>query len=293
MTSAPRGIHLKLEGLRKSFQAQEVLRGIDLEVSPGEFVAIVGRSGCGKSTLLRLISGLVAPTEGAVLLDGQRSHKLNPNVRMMFQDSRLLPWQRVVDNVELGLTSIKDSSKAIARQKAREGLAAVGLGNRGKEWPAVLSGGQRQRVSLARALVSAPRLLLLDEPLGALDALTRVEMQGLLEGLWHEQGFTAFLITHDVEEAVVLADRVVLIENGKVALDIKVNLPRPRQRGSAVFARTVETLVQRVLGQHEKERTISDGREIERTPIATKPLYSEVSADDRVQALSRFESARE
>lgn len=293
MTSAPHGIHLKLEGLRKSFQTQEVLRGIDLEVSPGEFVAIVGRSGCGKSTLLRLIAGLVPPTTGTVLLDGQRLHKLNPNVRMMFQDSRLLPWQRVVDNVELGLISIKDSSKAIARQKAREGLASVGLGDRGKEWPAVLSGGQRQRVSLARALVSAPRLLLLDEPLGALDALTRVEMQGLLERLWHEQGFTAFLITHDVEEAVVLADRVVLIENGEVALDIEVNLPRPRQRGSAVFARTVETLVQRVLGQHEKERATLDEHAIAGDAHSSQPLYSEVGANNKVQAPSHFESARQ
>lgn len=252
MTSTGHGIHLKIEGLRKSFHSQEVLRGIDLEVLPGQFVAIVGRSGCGKSTLLRLISGLVPPTTGDIFLDGQRSHHLNSNVRMMFQDSRLLPWQRVVDNVELGLIATKHGSRAVSRQKAREGLVSVGLGDRGKEWPAVLSGGQQQRVSLARALVSEPRLLLLDEPLGALDALTRVEMQGLLERLWKEQGFTAFLITHDVEEAVVLADRVVLIEDGQVALDITVDLPRPRQRGDAVFAKTVETLVQRVLGQHEK-----------------------------------------
>lgn len=255
MTPVQHGIHLKLEGLRKSFHSHEVLRGIDLEVLPGQFVAIVGRSGCGKSTLLRLISGLVPPTTGDIFLDGQRSHHLNVNahVRMMFQDSRLLPWQRVIDNVELGLIAAKHGSQAISRQKAREGLVSVGLGDRGKEWPTVLSGGQQQRVSLARALVSEPRLLLLDEPLGALDALTRVEMQGLLERLWKEQGFTAFLITHDVEEAVVLADRVVLIEDGQVALDIPVNLPRPRQRGNAVFAETVDTLVQRVLGQHEKD----------------------------------------
>ncbi|MBN8564603.1 MAG: ATP-binding cassette domain-containing protein [Leptolyngbya sp. UWPOB_LEPTO1] len=263
MTSAHHGIHLKLENLRKSFHSQEVLRGIDLEVLPGQFVAIVGRSGCGKSTLLRLISSLVPPTEGNVLLDGQRSQHLNSDVRMMFQDSRLLPWQRVIDNVELGLIATKHKSHTTSRQKAREGLVSVGLGDRGKEWPAVLSGGQQQRVSLARALVSEPRLLLLDEPLGALDALTRVEMQSLLERLWQEQKFTAFLITHDVEEAVVLADRVVLIEDGQIALDISVDLPRPRQRGNAVFAKTVETLVQRVLGKHEQEWSKAEVAQLE------------------------------
>lgn len=263
MTSANHGIYLKLENLRKSFHSQEVLRGIDLEVLPGQFVAIVGRSGCGKSTLLRLISSLVPPTEGSVLLDGQRSQHLNSDVRMMFQDSRLLPWQRVIDNVELGLIATKHKSHTTSRQKAREGLVSVGLGDRGKEWPAVLSGGQQQRVSLARALVSEPRLLLLDEPLGALDALTRVEMQSLLERLWQEQKFTAFLITHDVEEAVVLADRVVLIEDGQIALDISVDLPRPRQRGNAVFAKTVETLVQRVLGKHEQEWSKAEVAQLE------------------------------
>lgn len=253
MTASRHGIHLKLEGLKKSFHTQEVLRGIDLEVLPGQFVAIVGRSGCGKSTILRLISALDSPTAGNILLDGQRSRHLNPDVRIMFQDSRLLPWQRVIDNVELGLIALKDQSSGLHKQKAREGLAAVGLADRGKEWPSVLSGGQRQRVALARALVSEPRLLLLDEPLGALDALTRVEMQQLLERLWQEQGFTAFLITHDVEEAVALADRVILIEDGQVGLDITINLPRPRSRGNVVFAKTVEDLVQRLLGKTKQE----------------------------------------
>ncbi|MBD1843426.1 ATP-binding cassette domain-containing protein [Cyanobacteria bacterium FACHB-63] len=253
MTASRHGIHLKLEGLKKSFQTQEVLRGIDLEVLPGQFVAIVGRSGCGKSTILRMISALDSPTGGEILLDGQRSRKLNADIRMMFQDSRLLPWQRVIDNVELGLIALTDQASGLRKQKAREGLAAVGLADRGKEWPAVLSGGQRQRVALARALVSEPRLLLLDEPLGALDALTRVEMQQLLERLWQEQGFTAFLITHDVEEAVALADRVILIEEGQVGLDIEINLPRPRQRGHAVFAKTVTDLVQRLLGKTKEE----------------------------------------
>lgn len=265
MTASRQGIHLKLEGLRKSFHSQEVLRGIDLEVLPGQFVAIVGRSGCGKSTILRLVSSLDSPTAGSILLDGQRSRRLNPDIRIMFQDPRLLPWQRVIDNVELGLIAIKDKLQGLHRQKAREGLDSVGLADRGKEWPAVLSGGQRQRVALARALVSEPRLLLLDEPLGALDALTRVEMQQLLERLWQEQGFTAFLITHDVEEAVALADRVILIEDGQVGLDIEIDLPRPRSRGDSVFAKTVEDLVQRLLGKTKREYD----REKELAAVAT------------------------
>ncbi len=249
MNSALGGMHLKLERLRKSFKAHEVLRGIDLEVLPGEFVAIVGRSGCGKSTMLRLIAGLEHPSAGNVLLDGKQSHRLNPQVRMMFQDSRLLPWRRVLANVELGLLGTKGDWE----QKAEQILQKVGLRERANEWPAVLSGGQRQRVALARALVSEPRLLLLDEPLGALDALTRIEMQHLLEDLWQEKKFTALLITHDVEEAVVLADRVLLIEDGKLAMDVSVSLPRPRQRGDIVLAQTVERILQRVMGKPESD----------------------------------------
>lgn len=285
MTASRHGIHLKLEGLRKSFQTQEVLRGIDLEVLPGQFVAIVGRSGCGKSTILRLISALDSPTGGEILLDGQRSRKLNADIRIMFQDSRLLPWQRVIDNVDLGLIALKDQASGLRKQKAREGLAAVGLADRGKEWPAVLSGGQRQRVALARALVSEPRLLLLDEPLGALDALTRVEMQQLLERLWQEQGFTAFLITHDVEEAVALADRVILIEEGQVGLDIKIDLPRPRQRGHAVFAKTVADLVQRLLGKTKEEYD----REKELAAMATELISDKVSEGELAKTRSQLD----
>lgn len=237
------GMHLKLEGLSKSFATKAVLRGVDLEVMPGEFVAIVGRSGCGKSTMLRLIAGLEVPSAGGVFLDG-KSRQLHRTVRMMFQDARLLPWQRVLANVELGLFG----SKTRVRQTALQVLRYVGLEDRIHDWPSVLSGGQRQRVALARALVSQPSLLLLDEPLSALDALTRIEMQQLLEGLWQQQKFTALLITHDVEEAVILADRVVLMENGQIKMDFPISLPRPRKRGNAVFAQTVEQILQAVMG---------------------------------------------
>ncbi|RZI56523.1 MAG: ATP-binding cassette domain-containing protein [Rubrivivax sp.] len=228
------GQPVTLEGLGKAFGQRQVLHGIDLDIAPGEFVAVIGRSGCGKSTLLRLLAGLDKPSAGA--LDAGDSE----DTRFMFQDARLLPWARVLDNVALGLAG------ADARDRARQALAQVGLADRAGEWPARLSGGQRQRVALARALVHAPRLLLLDEPLGALDALTRIDMQALIESLWTRHRFTALLVTHDVAEAVALADRVLLIEDGRLALDLRIELPRPRRR-DASFAALEQRLLDRVL----------------------------------------------
>ncbi|MBD2200473.1 MULTISPECIES: ATP-binding cassette domain-containing protein [Calothrix] len=266
MTYEARGMHLKLQGLSKSFGTKTVLQDIDLEIQPGEFVAIVGRSGCGKSTMLRLIAGLDAPTGGGVFLNDQHSHhRINPDIRMMFQDARLLPWQKVLANVELGLLGA--NSKVLAKQTALHVLRSVGLEDRAQEWPSVLSGGQRQRVALARALASSPKLLLLDEPLGALDALTRIEMQQLLEQLWQDQGFTSLLITHDVEEAVVLADRVLLIENGQISLDLEINLPRPRVRGDVALAQTVEKILQRVMGQPEREDALQQSLSFTSTTV--------------------------
>jgi sulfonate transport system ATP-binding protein len=239
--SLPAGIALQADGLSKRFGEREVLGAIDLRIEPGEFVAIVGRSGCGKSTLLRLIAGLEHASGGRLTLDGGPLAQSKRDLRFMFQDARLLPWKRVIDNIALGLDA------ADARERALEALAQVGLADRANEWPAVLSGGQRQRVALARALVHAPRLLLLDEPLGALDALTRIEMQSLIESLWKRHGFTALLVTHDVSEAVALADRVLLIEDHQVALDERIALPRPRSRGNAAFAALEERVLQRVL----------------------------------------------
>jgi sulfonate transport system ATP-binding protein len=233
-----RGAALQLSGLAKRYAGRTVLDGIDLQIRPGEFVAIVGRSGCGKSTLLRSIAGLETPDEGRVAIDGAA------DLRMMFQDARLLPWKTVLQNVSLGLKG--------GEQKARAALDSVGLLARAGDWPAVLSGGQRQRVALARALVHAPRLLLLDEPLGALDALTRIEMQQLIATLWAERGFTAVLVTHDVQEAVTLADRILLIENGRIEMDLRVDLVRPRARGSAAFGTLEKQVLDRVLEMHHK-----------------------------------------
>ena len=239
MISPVKGLDLKILGLEKKFGNHVVLRGLELEVPAGQFVAIVGRSGCGKSTLLRLVAGLDQPTSGGVLQDGEPLRQLNPSARVMFQDSRLLPWRRVLENVGLGL-------RGNWRQRALWALQEVGLAARTRDWPALLSGGQRQRVALARALVNQPRLLLLDEPLGALDALTRTEMQHLIERLWLEQQFTALLITHDVEEAVALADRVVMLDEGRVALDLAIALPRPRHRQNAAFISLVEQILKQI-----------------------------------------------
>ncbi|WP_454734207.1 ATP-binding cassette domain-containing protein [Cupriavidus pauculus] len=239
-TPAEGGVALRVQQVVKHYNGRAVLHGVDLQVRPGEFVAIVGRSGCGKSTLLRLVAGLENADGGAVTLDDRNGRDLQDSIRVMFQDARLLPWKRVLDNVALGLPRER-------RADAQAVLAQVGLAERAAEWPARLSGGQRQRVALARALVHHPRLLLLDEPLGALDALTRIEMQALIESLWRRLGFTALLVTHDVSEAIALADRVVLIEDGRIALDQPVALARPRQRGDAAFARLEEAVLRRVM----------------------------------------------
>jgi sulfonate transport system ATP-binding protein len=240
--AAPNGLALQLRGIGKAYGARSVLQGVDLDIAPGEFVAVVGRSGCGKSTLLRLLAQLEPPSAGQVRADGtQTLDQVRGDIRLMFQDARLLPWKTVLGNVGLGLAG------ADARDRALEALAAVGLADRAGDWPAVLSGGQRQRVALARALVHAPRLLLLDEPLGALDALTRIEMHRLIESLWQRHGFTALLVTHDVAEAVAVADRVLLIEDGGVALDRRIALPRPRAQGAPAFARHEAEILDRVL----------------------------------------------
>lgn len=234
------GVKLELRHLVKRYGEREVLRDTQLLIEPGEFIAIVGRSGCGKSTLLRLIAGLEAASGGQLVTDGQPVNGLHDDTRIMFQEARLLPWKRVLDNVTLGLPPE-------ARARGREVLAQVGLADRENEWPARLSGGQRQRVALARALVHHPRLLLLDEPLGALDALTRIEMHRLIEGLWQQHRFTALLVTHDVQEAVALADRVILIEDGRIALDERIVLARPRSQGDAAFAAVEKRILDRVL----------------------------------------------
>lgn len=235
---------LSLRGVCKTFGDKVVLDGVDLDIPRGQFLAVVGKSGCGKSTLLRLIAGLDQPTTGTIRHGTERAG--STDTRIMFQEPRLLPWARVADNVAVGL--VGRGRTAAARGKAAMMLAQVGLQERAGDWPSVLSGGQKQRVALARALAGEPRILALDEPLGALDALTRIEMQDLLARVWRSQGFTAVLVTHDVAEAVVLADRVVALEEGRIVLDLDVPLPRPRLHGNAEVARLAARLLAQLLG---------------------------------------------
>ena len=232
-----------MRGLDKAFGPRHVLRGVDLSLAPGEFMTILGPSGGGKTTLLRLVAGLDKPSSGTIEL--RRPDGRPATVRMMFQEDRLLPWRRVLANVGLGLPATERDTRA------RAALASVGLADRAADWPAVLSGGQRQRVALARALVHRPDLLLLDEPFGALDALTRAGMQRLLEQLWQRQGCTVLLVTHDVEEALLLADRVVVLLGGVLASDTRVTSPRPRHAGDPALAARKEQLLEQLLAADE------------------------------------------
>src|ERR1700720_1558961 len=229
---------VELEGVGKRFGAKVGLDGVNLEIAPGELLAIVGRSGCGKSTLLRLVVGLETADEGSIRIGGVPLRGPNREARLMFQDAALLPWQTVLDNVALAASRTPDRG-----EEALQALRLVGLEERAKEWPAILSGGQRQRVALARALASKASVLLLDEPLGALDALTRLEMQTLIEEVWLREQFTAVLVTHDVEEAAALADRVLVMEEGPIIAETRTDLPRPRNRSSFEFLALREKLL--------------------------------------------------
>ncbi|MGW7242509.1 ABC transporter ATP-binding protein [Streptomyces sp. NPDC054804] len=206
---------VRLRGLTRSFGGRTVLDDIDLDLPAGQFTALLGHSGSGKSTLLRAVAGLDHGVAGSGELTAPE------RVSVVFQDSRLLPWRRVLDNVVLGLDG-KD-----ADAKGRSALAEVGLGGRERAWPGELSGGEAQRAALARSLVREPELLLADEPFGALDALTRIKMHHLLRELWQRHRPSVLLVTHDVDEAIVLADRVLVLENGRIGLDLTVDRGRP------------------------------------------------------------------
>jgi len=226
---------LTISGLSRTFRIDgrelPVLQGIDLSVRPGEFVSIVGPSGCGKSTLLRLIAGLDTDFSGEIRLDGKRITGTGLERGLVFQDHRLFPWMTLEENVGLALLN---GTLDQARRKAvvEDHLALVNLTGFEKAYPHQLSGGMAQRAAIARALVTEPTLLLLDEPLGALDALTRVHVQRELQRIWMQQGSTMIMVTHDVEEAVYLGDRVVIMDArpGRIRRIVDVDLPHPRKR---------------------------------------------------------------
>jgi NitT/TauT family transport system ATP-binding protein len=227
---------IRLTGVSRAFAGRsgtvEALREIDLEVGEGEFVAVLGRSGCGKSTLLRLISGLLATTSGEVRVSGDRVTRPRRDIAMMFQRPALLPWRSVLDNVLLPV-QIFGWRKAEHRQRALELLELTGLSGFEKRLPHELSGGMQQRVALCRSLIQNPRVMLMDEPFSALDALTREELSGELQRVHMELGTTIVFVTHSIDEAVLLADRVVVLSPrpGRIREILDIKIPRPRTLG--------------------------------------------------------------
>jgi sulfonate transport system ATP-binding protein len=216
-SGGPQGPAVRVGGLSRAFGTVRVLDDLDLDIQRGEFVTLIGRSGSGKSTLLRALAGLDREVTGRLTVDG--------TVSVAFQDPRLVPWKRVIRNVSLGLRGPDPRGRATAA------LGEVGLTARAGAWPLTLSGGEAQRVSLARALVHEPSLLLLDEPFCALDALTRIAMHQLVLDLWEQHQCAVLLVTHDVDEALALADRVLVLNSGRISYSAEVDAPRPRDRG--------------------------------------------------------------
>jgi sulfonate transport system ATP-binding protein len=246
---------VRIRGLTRSFGGPNILDNLDLDIADGAFVALLGRSGSGKSTLLRTLAGLDPAPAGTVTVPSERT--------VVFQEPRLLPWKSVWRNVALGLHGSN------ARDRAVAALQEVGLSHRIDAWPLTLSGGEASRTALARALVREPRLLLLDEPFAALDALTRMKMQGLVGSLWQAHRPAVLLVTHDVDEALLLADRVLVLAEGRIATDIPITLDRPRRHGDPGFVR-LRTRLLADLGVDEFEG--------EAVPAAPRPASRPVPA---------------
>jgi len=252
---------LEIKSLSKQYEVKgmplPVLDKVSLTIRPGEFVSIVGASGCGKSTLLRLVIGLEADYEGEILLDGERIVGTSLERGIVFQEHRLFPWRTVEQNIALGVLNAPGSESAKAKS-VREHIELVGLKGFETAFPHQLSGGMSQRVAIARALVSRPEVLLLDEPFGALDALTRAHLQRELERIWRAEGITAILVTHDVDEAVYLGDRVVVMQPrpGRIRRVVDVPLARSRDRGAADFAAIKEDVLSE-FGEAPREALVS------------------------------------
>jgi ABC-type nitrate/sulfonate/bicarbonate transport system ATPase subunit len=263
---------LEIKGLNKQYQVRgeslSVLEDISLSIKPGEFVSVVGSSGCGKSTLLKLIIGLEDDYQGDMLLDGNRLVGTSLERGIVFQEHRLFPWLTVEQNIGIGLlnnTKLTDEEK---RKSIQDHIELVGLKDFTNAYPYQLSGGMSQRVAIARALVNRPEVLLLDEPFGALDAFTRAYLQEELQRIWEKEGITMILVTHDVEEAVYLGDRVVVMQPrpGRIKRIVDVPLARERNRASAAFAAIKEEVL--------SEFADTTGAKVELIPeAAPKELY--------------------
>lgn len=247
---------VEIEGIHKRFELEggtvDALHGIDLNVRKGEFVSIVGGSGCGKSTLLRLLVGLDSPTEGNIRIDGKPISGPSLERGMVFQEARLFPWQTVEENIAFGITG--NHTKAQRQEIVREHIELVGLQGFEKALPDQLSGGMKQRASIARALVNRPGILLLDEPFGALDALTRITMQQEILRIWEAEKATMILVTHDIDEAIVLGDRVVVMSPrpGTIRKTVEISLARPRDRTDPEFAVLRREIYREFFTQSEK-----------------------------------------
>lgn len=228
-----------------------VLHDINLRIEPGEFVSIVGASGCGKSSLLRLIAGLEADYSGDILIDGQRMEKPGLERGIVFQDHRLFPWKTVEQNVALALKN-HPITRQEKNRRVSDYLELVGLQDFATAYPHQLSGGMAQRAAIARALINQPKILLLDEPFGALDALTRVHLQHELQRIWAQQRSTMIMVTHDVDEALYLGDRVVVMDArpGRIKHQVRVDLPHPRDRSAPLLHRMKDQLLAELVGVH-------------------------------------------
>jgi sulfonate transport system ATP-binding protein len=250
---------VRTERLTVAFGDHVVLRNVDLRIAPGEFVAQLGRSGSGKTTLLRVLAGLHDQSSGLLHVPPARS--------VVFQEARLLPWKRVIDNVTVGLR------EPDARERAAAALREVGLEHRRDAWPATLSGGEAQRAGLARAIVRNPQFLLLDEPFASIDALTRLRMYELVIGLWFRHGPSVLLVTHDVDEALLLADRILVLDGGRIATDLSVDLPRPRDAANPRFGLLRRTILTQLGVPPPGLSFTADGAEF----VAPHPIATGVS----------------
>src|SRR3982751_4434049 len=225
--------YLRVEGVAMRFGAFDAITGIDLTIERGEFVALIGHSGCGKSTLLNLIAGLLRPSSGNLILAEREIGGPGPDRGVVFQNHSLLPWLTCFENVYLAVERVFSEKKEALRERTHQALDLVGLSQAEHKYPHEISGGMKQRVGIARALAIEPKMLLLDEPFGALDALTRATLQDELMRIVQKTGATVLMVTHDVDEAVLLSDRVVMMTNGpaaRIGEMLAVTLPRPRER---------------------------------------------------------------